>query len=1096
MKEKEIIQTNHDLCVGCNRCVRECPMEMANMTYQDEAGNIKVDVDHTKCIACGRCISACKHKVRNYIDDTERFFQDLKDGVSISLIAAPSIRTNIPEYKRLFTYLKNLGVKKIYDVSLGADICIWAHIRWLGEKVEKPMISQPCPAIVSYCEKYRHDLLKYLSPVHSPMACIAVYMKEYEGITDRIAAVSPCIAKSNEFNDTGLAQYNVTFAKICEYLAENKINLPEEETGFDHYEGGMGSLFPMPGGLKENIECYYGKDVHVARAEGFSVYDKLNTYADTSDKILPEIFDVLNCIEGCNKGSACMHDRSIFEIEHVMNNNRKNSAETYGKEYFESLYKSYDDKFKLADFLREYREIFITRPEITEEDIQTAFELLGKDNYEKQNVDCGACGSETCHHMARKIALKLNIPINCIVKAMETARDEHKKSLDAYQKNIESGLVIKDALERFETIWNNVESGISIIDAESREILDVNPIAASMFGLEKHEIIGNRCHKYMCPAEDCACPIMDKGQVVDRSERIFLNAKGEKIPIIKSVAKIHYNGRLALLENFTDVTHLKEAEEQLRLIKVAEQASLAKSDFLSRMSHEMRTPMNAIIGMTGIAKTAQDSERKNYCLEQIEIASTHLLGLINDILDMSKIEAGKLELVRESLDIEKMLIKVCNLIIEKIEQKNIKFHIKIGAGIRRNYIGDELRLSQVITNLMSNAVKFTPDGGKINLTAQEIQTEKDFSILRFSVADTGIGMSEEQMARLFQAFEQASSNITKQFGGTGLGLAISKSIVEKMDGRIWVESKLGEGSDFMFDVKLGRPEQSDGGEILKNINSGGIRVLVADSDIESREYFKSITNVLGVDTDEAESGEEAVKLLENALENQKPYDIIFVDYMLDGVNITEKIKDIIYKYKYKTDKNISVILMTSFFNWNKIENAAREAGVGRFISKPLFPSAISEAVGEIINGADKKINAGAGIQKEKIDFSGMTLLLAEDVGINREIFITLLEDTKVKIEEAENGFIAYQKFKNNYEKYDMIIMDVQMPEMDGYEATRAIRALDFEKAKKIPIIAMTANVFKEDINKCIASGMNDHLAKPINIEEVVKKILIYKNKLK
>ena len=259
----ELVKTKLDLCVGCNRCIRECPMEMANVTYQDEAGNIKVKTDHSSCIGCGWCIAVCKHGAREYKDDTARFFEDLAAGVPISIIAAPSIQTNIPEYKRLFTYLKNAGVKKIYDASLGADICIWAHVRHIEENGSVSLITQPCPAIVLYSETYRHDLLKHLAPIHSPMACAAVYMKKYEGITDRIAAISPCIAKSAEFADTQLMQYNVTFEKLLEYLEENHMELPREETGFDHDESGLGALFPLPGGLKENIEYHLGRTISI-----------------------------------------------------------------------------------------------------------------------------------------------------------------------------------------------------------------------------------------------------------------------------------------------------------------------------------------------------------------------------------------------------------------------------------------------------------------------------------------------------------------------------------------------------------------------------------------------------------------------------------------------------------------------------------------------------------------------------------------------------------------------------------------------------------------------------------------------------------------
>jgi len=534
---------------------------------------------------------------------------------------------------------------------------------------------------------------------------------------------------------------------------------------------------------------------------------------------------------------------------------------------------------------------------------------------------------------------------------------------------------------------------------------------------------------------------------------------------------------------------LKEAlQEAKRASQAAEDASLAKGSFLANMSHEIRTPMNAIIGMVKIAEKTDEVDKLKYCLSNIENSSTHLLGLINDILDMSKIEAGKLELENTPLNIEKMLVKVCNLIIEKTEQKNIKFNIVLCAGMRMHYIGDELRLSQVITNLLSNAVKFTPENGKIELTVDEIETEKDYSVLRFSVKDTGIGMTKEQMDRLFTAFEQATSSTTRQYGGTGLGLTISKRIVEKMDGRIWAESESGKGSEFIFEVKLLRPEQQGGPIIYGNIRPSDVKLLIVDPDKKVREYFKSITASFGIlDSYEAENVEQAVDSALRARNMENPYDIIFVDHTLADENGI----DFIRNSGVRLDKN-NVVVMTSFLNWNKIEESVHGIGVKRFIPKPLFPSAILDSINEVISGAVKNLDIQSeNIMEEAPDFSNITLLLAEDVEINREIFIALLEDTNINIEHAENGLAAVNKFKDDPDKYDLIIMDVQMPELDGYGATRAIRAIGTERAKTIPIVAMTANVFKEDMDKCLDAGMNDHLAKPIQVNAVVEKIKYY-----
>ena len=550
---RNVIQSKHDLCTGCNRCVRECPMETANITYQDEDGNIKVSVDHEKCIACGRCITACKHDARSYEDDTDRFFNDLKDGVPISLISAPAIRTNIPEYKRLFTYLKQLGIRKIYDVSLGADICIWGYVRYCEKPDAQPIITQPCPVIVTYCEKYRQDLLPYLAPVQSPMASLAIYMKEYEGVSDRIVALSPCVAKTIEFEATGLSDYNVTFPKLLEYLDKNNIKLPEEETEFDHYECGLGSLFPMPGGLKENIEFFTGKTLSIDRAEGQSVYEKLDSYVSTPKDALPKVFDVLNCDEGCNMGTACLHSSNFFEINRRMDGNRELATGRRKKEYYDDLYKRYDGTFDLSLFMRKYNPVTTPFPGISQEDIDRAFNLLNKTDKEKQNVDCGACGSGTCHEMARKLALGVNIPTNCIMKAMETAKEEHEKSVRM--------------LEQFVTIWSHIESGAMIIDAETRKILDVNPAAERMYGDVKDKMIGRSC--YHCFGQH-ECPIMDLNQTMDREEREFTKADGTIIPVLKSVSKIDYNGHAALLESFTDISYLKEIETQKSTLEATE----------------------------------------------------------------------------------------------------------------------------------------------------------------------------------------------------------------------------------------------------------------------------------------------------------------------------------------------------------------------------------------------------------------------------------------------------------------------------------------------------------------------------------------------
>jgi len=592
------------------------------------------------------------------------------------------------------------------------------------------------------------------------------------------------------------------------------------------------------------------------------------------------------------------------------------------------------------------------------------------------------------------------------------------------------------------------------------------------------------------------------------------------IPVIFLTAKVDENSEYRGLDlgaadyvskPFAAPLLLKRIESQLLIVRQtkelkaalieAKNANAAKSSFLANMSHEIRTPMNAIIGMTQIAEKSSDMGKIKYCLAMIENSSAHLLRIINDILDMSKIEAGKLELENAPLDIKTLLIKISNLIMEKTVEKNIRFNVILTPETGRHYIGDELRLSQVIVNLLSNAVKFTPEGGKIELIIDKFdkidkidkigetdkENENGFGFLRFTVKDTGIGMTKEQISKLFNAFVQAESDISRKFGGTGLGLTISKSIIEKMGGRIWIESEIGKGSSFIFEIKLKKAADQDHKPLHKNILSKDLKTLIVDSDIAARNYLKTIINHFGITADEADNLEQAFVFVTKANETQKPYDVIFMDYAVIGENGVGFIKN-----SYTEPDRNKIAVISFFLHWNKIGENLQSAGIRSHITKPLFPSAIFDAITEITGGGIVRASDIAPDYAEKTpDFSNIHLLLAEDVEINREIFISLLEITKVNIDIAENGLIAFRKFIQNPEKYDIIIMDVHMPEMDGYEATRGIRALYMDRAKNIPIIAMTANVFKEDIEKCLAAGMTDHLPKPILIDAVIDKIKYY-----
>jgi len=546
--------------------------------------------------------------------------------------------------------------------------------------------------------------------------------------------------------------------------------------------------------------------------------------------------------------------------------------------------------------------------------------------------------------------------------------------------------------------------------------------------------------------------------------------------ILRSAALLVAN---ALLRN--------EMTQQLAMaLEKTRAASQAKSNFLSNMSHEIRTPLNAIVGMTMIGKSSEDMDKKNYAFDKIEVASAHLLGVINDVLDMSKIEANKFELSIVEFDFEKMLQKVVNVIVFRVNEKGQRLSMDLDPKIPQMLIGDDQRLAQVITNLLSNAVKFTPEEGSISLRLFLAEEEDKLCTIRIEVEDTGIGVSAEQKERLFTSFEQAESSTSRKFGGTGLGLSISKQIVELMNGEIWVDSELGKGAIFTFTAKLERAR--DERILPPAIEIKDIRILTVDDEPETLEFFRALMHQTCIECDTASDSREAL-----ALTLERKYDMYFIDWKMPGMNGIELSREI-----RATGAGDPVIIMISAYDWISIEHEAKAAGVNGFLSKPLFSSDVFDCIARHF-GMTTVSAAGAPETELEGIFKGYRVLLAEDVEINRDIVLALLEATQLEIDCAVNGLEAVRIFAESPDSYDMIFMDIQMPEMDGLTAAERIRALSRDpdgtevlaKAAQIPIVAMTANVFKEDIEKCIKAGMNDHIGKPIDYKDMLKKLKKY-----
>jgi iron only hydrogenase large subunit-like protein len=479
---RELIKNDPLKCVGCTKCLRVCPIEGANVAHNDGNG-LKVKVDHQRCIVCGSCIQACHHESRGFEDDTERFLSDLQKGVAISMFAAPANRANGDKMgARLLSWLRQQGVKKIYDVSLGADICTWAHIRYIQKERPASVITQPCPAIVNYITTHNHALLPNLSPVQSPMLCTAIYMKKYDRVSEKIAALSPCIAKSHEFEDTGFVDYNVTLKKLYDYIKKNRISLPTQESGFDHAESSLGCLYSMPGGLRENVELHLGKALRIDKSEGQStVYLDLDEYARRNGKQLPAIFDVLNCPEGCNLGTGCAHDRSKFEVNQIMDEARQNVLRGRKKADFDKLYAGFDKALHLNDFIRTYKPRNVKALAPSNSQIEQAFLSMGKETETDRAFDCGACGSTSCLQMAKRVASGTHIPDGCIQNEKQSIEKSHKSIMDLSAVNLESTKEILGDISNVSDLSEKIAQSIPGVEAamerQNQMADEVNDIA-------------------------------------------------------------------------------------------------------------------------------------------------------------------------------------------------------------------------------------------------------------------------------------------------------------------------------------------------------------------------------------------------------------------------------------------------------------------------------------------------------------------------------------------------------------------------------------------------------------------------------------------
>lgn len=527
-----------------------------------------------------------------------------------------------------------------------------------------------------------------------------------------------------------------------------------------------------------------------------------------------------------------------------------------------------------------------------------------------------------------------------------------------------------------------------------------------------------------------------------------------------------------------DFMYMHFVNKKLRVMaREAEAANRAKTDFLSTMSHDIRTPMNAIIGLTAIAeKNLDDREAISENLRKISMASNHLLTLINDILDISKVESGELSMSSITFSIVETVQNLVNLSQPMIKEKNIVFSFRTNR-IEKEYLyADQLRLNQIYINILSNAIKYTMPGGSVSVDLQEEESEKEGCIrLVYRVTDTGIGMSPEFMEIMYRPFSRQTDSRVNSIQGTGLGLAITRQMVELMNGTIDCQSEPGKGTSFTITLDLPIAEKQ-----LEEMRIDGIDVLIADDDPILLETAADTLKSLGIRPEQANTGMDALEMVRRRHEAGNDYSVVILDWKMPDLDGIETIRRIRAEVRAPIP-----ILLTSAYDWSDIEEEAKEAGANGFIGKPLFRSGLYEKINEVL-GTGVKVTEPA---DDYSDLAGMKILIAEDNDINWEIISTILGMLGVTSERAENGRICVNKMAEAAEgSYDLIFMDVQMPEMNGLDATRQIRKLDNRWAASIPIIAMTADAFSENVAECLQAGMNGHIAKPIDLKIVIKEI--------
>ncbi|KJR41872.1 multi-sensor hybrid histidine kinase [Candidatus Magnetoovum chiemensis] len=643
--------------------------------------------------------------------------------------------------------------------------------------------------------------------------------------------------------------------------------------------------------------------------------------------------------------------------------------------------------------------------------------------------------------------------------------------------------------EQYKLFFENAVEAIFLFEAREENsgvIIQANRAASNTYGYTIDELQGMCIRSLSAPDEeendeDIISRILS-GQWV-KGETVDMKKNGRTFYIEYTAGLLEIKDKKYIIKFVNDISRRKELEEaQETARRQAETANKTKSEFIANISHEIRTPMNAIIGLSGLALNTNLTEKQKDYLNNILSSAKSLLGIINDVLDLSKIESNKLDLEAINFNLDDLLNDIATIHALKAHEKGIELVYSIGGSIPRLLIGDPLRLGQIVTNLLNNAIKFT-EKGEVILSIQALNITEEDVVLEFLVKDTGVGIKPEKLSSLFKPFSQGDSSITRTYGGTGLGLTICKNLTEKMQGEINVKSEYGKGSEFKFTVKLECQRPCRTQRYTLPSEARKLKALVVDDNKTSRQILKSILEGFSFNVTTVECGKEAIEELKSTAANkqQQQYQIILMDWKMPEIDGLETI----HLIKENSELiNIPTIIMVTAHDSEELREAAKNLGVKLCLPKPIHPSALYNAIIELFGRLEcaqiKKDETEKAVTENFEDIKGAKIFLVEDHRINREIVIELLELIAVKVDVATNGLEALSALEHNGNIYDLILMDLQMPEMDGFQATAQIRKTMTKD--DLPIIAMTAHAMKDEIDKCLSTGMNDYISKPFEVD--------------